>query len=283
MSKYVKLKDGTELPSIGQGTWLMGEDNSRRQDEIRALQLGLDLGLKVIDTAEMYGEGLSEQLVGEAIKGRRDEAFLVSKVYPHHAGYPAIIESCENSLKRLGTDTLDLYLLHWRGGVPLSETVEGMEKLKTEGKIKRWGISNFDTSDMDELWSIPDGQNAQTNQVLYHLGSRGIEFDLMPWQKEKRVPITAYSPIAHGGREREQLLENNVLKEVAADYGVTPLQLALAWTIRSGDVLSIPKAVQEQHVRQNAEALTIELSQEVLIKLDAAFSPPTSKRPLDII
>ncbi|MCM2677236.1 aldo/keto reductase [Alkalicoccobacillus plakortidis] len=283
MSKHVKLKDGTELPSIGQGTWLMGENISKKQDEIRALQLGLDLGLKVIDTAEMYGEGLSEQLVGEAIKGRRDEAFLVSKVYPHNAGFPSIIKSCENSLKRLETDAIDLYLLHWRGGVPLSETVEGMEKLKKDGKIKRWGISNFDTADMEELWALPDGENAQANQVLYHLGTRGIEFDLMPWQKQKQLPIMAYSPIAHGGRERERLLENSVIKEVATDYGVTPLQIALAWTVRSGDVLSIPKAVQAQHVRQNAEAMSIELSVETLKQLDAAFQPPKTKQPLDII
>ncbi|TSB47623.1 aldo/keto reductase [Alkalicoccobacillus porphyridii] len=283
MAMQVTLKDGTALPSIGQGTWYMGEDSSRKREEIKALQLGLDLGLEVIDTAEMYGEGLAEEVVGEAIKDRRDQAFLVSKVYPHNAGRPEIVTSCENSLKRLQTDYLDLYLLHWRGGVPLSETVEGLEVLKSEGKIKRWGISNFDVSDMEELWSLPSGDQAQLNQVLYHLGSRGIEYDLIPWQKENQVPVMAYSPIAHGGKERQRLLENKQLKEVAEEYGVTPLQMALAWTIRTGQVLSIPKAVQEQHVRQNAEAMAIELSQQALDQLDSAFPPPTSKQPLDII
>lgn len=188
------LPDGTTIPCLGQGTWYMGEKPKRKAEEIKALQLGIELGMKLIDTAEMYGNGDSERLVGEAIKGRRDDVFLVSKVYPHNSGMDKIKIACENSLKRLGTDHLDLYLLHWRGRVPLEETIEGMERLRKEGKILRWGVSNFDTDDMEELWNTPNGSNCSTNQVLYHLGSRGIDFDLLPWQRVHHMPIMAYSP-----------------------------------------------------------------------------------------
>lgn len=191
----VTLPDGTSLPSLGQGTWYMGENPQVRDKEIKALQLGVELGMTLIDTAEMYGNGDSERLVGEAIKGRRNEVFLVSKVYPHHAGLDMISKACENSLKRLGTDHLDLYLLHWRGHVPLEETIEGMEKLREEGKILRWGVSNFDTVDMEELWNTTNGKKCVTNQVLYHLGSRGIDFDLLPWQREHNMPIMASVPL----------------------------------------------------------------------------------------
>lgn len=261
----------------------MGEKPQEKAKEIKALQLGIELGMKVIDTAEMYGNGASERLVGEAIKGRRDDVFLVSKVYPHNAGLDKISIACENSLKRLGTDYLDLYLLHWRGRIPLEETIEGMEKLRKEGKILRWGVSNFDTDDMKELWNTTNGSNCATNQVLYHLGSRGIDFDLLPWHREHHVPIMAYSPLAQGGALRKQLLTDPIINEIAKKYNVKPLQIALAWTIRTNDVIAIPKAGQEQHVLENAEAAAIELTQEDLDRLDEAFPKPRKKVPLDII
>ncbi|KIL49417.1 aldo/keto reductase [Jeotgalibacillus soli] len=281
--RTVTLPDGTSLPSLGQGTWYMGEDSQARSKEIKALQFGIDLGMTLIDTAEMYGSGDSERLVGEAIKGRRDEVFLVSKVYPHNSGLDSIAIACENSLKRLGVEQLDLYLLHWRGGVPLEETIDGMEKLKREGKIARWGVSNFDTSDMKELWSTPNGENCAINQVLYHAGSRGIDFDLVPWQQEHRMPIMAYSPLAHNESSKKRLISDPIFNEIAQKYGVKPLQIALAWTIRSGQVIAIPKAVQEQHVFENAQAATIELSEEDLTRIDQAFPKPTRKMPLDIL
>ncbi|WP_199478477.1 aldo/keto reductase [Peribacillus saganii] len=281
--RVVPLPDGTTLPCLGQGTWYMGENPQERNKEIKALQLGLSLGMTLIDTAEMYGNGDSERLVGEAIKGRRDEVFIVSKVYPHHAGLDMISNACENSLKRLGTDRLDLYLLHWRGSVPLAETIEGMEKLREAGKILRWGVSNFDTVDMEELWNTTNGKNSMTNEVLYHLGSRGIDFDLLPWHREHNMPIMAYSPLAQGGSLRRQLLSDPTIQDIADKYNAQPLQIALAWTIRSNSVIAIPKAVQEEHVFANAEAAMIELVEEDLKRLDQVFPKPTRKMPLDII
>lgn len=281
--RKITLPDGTRLPAIGQGTWTIGDDPSLKEQEIAALQQGLELGMTVIDTAEMYGEGKSERLVGEAIRGKREQVFLVSKVYPQNAGLSRIKKACENSLKRLGTDSLDLYLLHWRGRTPLAEVVEGMEQLKTEGKIKRWGVSNFDTADMEELWSVPNGQNCATNQVLYHLGSRGIEWDLVDWHKEHGVPIMAYSPLAQGGSLRRELMTNDALKAIADTRRATPLQIALAWTVRSGNVLSIPKAGQAAHVIANAQAAAITFTQEELDRLDKAFPGPGHKTPLDVI
>ncbi|MGD6944511.1 aldo/keto reductase [Cytobacillus gottheilii] len=283
MSKTITLPDGTSLPSVGQGTWYMGEKPQMKSKEVKALQLGIELGMNVIDTAEMYAEGEAELVVGEALKGRRDAVFLVSKVYPHHAGLNSIERACENSLKRLGTDHLDLYLLHWRGSVPLAETIEGMEKLKKDGKIARWGVSNFDTADMKELWSTENGQNCMTNQVLYHLGSRGIDYDLVPWQHEHNMPIMAYSPLAQGGSLRQQLLTDPAIKEIAEKYNAEPLQIALAWTIRADNCLAIPKAVQEEHVRANAAAAGITLTDDDLQKLGEVFPKPTRKMPLDII
>ena len=281
--RTVALPDGKRLPAIGQGTWNVGDVPSQKEQEISALRLGIELGMTLIDTAEMYGEGKSEQLVGEAIKGKRDQVFLVSKVYPHNAGRKDVLRACEKSLKRLGTDTLDLYLLHWRGRIPLAETVEGMEQLKKEGKIKRWGVSNFDVDDMEELMRVPDGKNCTVNQVLYHLGSRGIEFELLPWHAEHGIPIMAYSPLAQGGSLRKELITNQVLKEIADAHNASPLQTALAWTIRSGHVISIPKAGQSHHVTANAEAAAIRLTEDELRQLDAAFPPPNHKSPLDVI
>jgi diketogulonate reductase-like aldo/keto reductase len=281
--RVVTLPDSASIPCLGQGTWFMGEGLQPWEKEKEALQLGLELGMKLIDTAEMYGDGESERLVGEAIQGKRDDVFLVSKVYPHNAGLNMITTACENSLKRLGTDRLDLYLLHWRGSIPLEETIEGMEKLKREGKILRWGVSNFDTNDMKELWNTPNGKNCATNQVLYHLGSRGIDFDLLPWQQEHGVPIMAYSPLAKGGAIKRQLINDPIMKELAQKYEATPLQIALAWTIRTDQVLSIPKAVQDKHVIENAEAAKIELTTGDLNKLDEIFPKPNRKLPLDIL
>lgn len=283
MNRTITLPDGTSLPCVGQGTWYMGENPQMKEKEVRALQLGLELGMNVIDTAEMYGNGGAELVVGEALKGRRDDVFLVSKVNPHNAGLDQIEIACENNLKRLGTDYLDLYLLHWRGSVPLVETIEGMEKLRRDGKIARWGVSNFDTADMKELLNSENGKNCMTNQVLYHLGSRGIDYDLVPWQNEHHMPFMAYSPLAQGGSLRTQLLTDPAIKEIAEKYDAQPLQIALAWTIRAGNCLAIPKAIQEEHVRANAEAAAIRLSDEDLTKLDGVFPQPTRKMPLDII
>ncbi|WP_274655415.1 aldo/keto reductase [Paenibacillus humicola] len=272
-----------ELPAIGQGTWRIGDDPSRRKQEIAAIRLGIELGMTVIDTAEMYGEGLSESLIGEAVAGVRDKTFLVSKVYPHNAGRGRITRSCEHSLRRLGTDRLDLYLLHWRGSIPLSETAEEMERLVEAGKILRWGVSNLDTADMKELTGTAAGSRCAVNQVLYHLGSRGIEVDLLPWQLERGIPVMAYSPLAQAGALRKGLLTDGTVREVAQKHGVQPLQVLLAWSVRSGSVLALPKASTAEHVKQNAAAFELELTEADLKALDAAFPRPARKVPLDII
>ncbi|WJM09398.1 aldo/keto reductase [Paenibacillus sp. FSL k6-2145] len=282
-TRTVMLPDGTALPAIGQGTWYMGEKQSSQEEEVRALRSGIELGMTVIDTAEMYAEGGAEVVTGKAISGLRDEVFLVSKVYPHHADRKQMITACERSLKRLGTDRLDLYLLHWRGGVPLEETVQALEQLKQSGKILRWGVSNLDTRDMQELWSLPEGSQCMVNQVLYHAVSRGIEHDLLPWMRERSVPVMAYCPLAQGGRLRSELLEHPVIQKIAQDRGVTTSQIALAWVIRDGDVMAIPKAVQLNHVADNAAAVNIVLTPEELTRLDEAFPAPKGKVPLDIV
>ncbi|WNQ12241.1 aldo/keto reductase [Paenibacillus aurantius] len=279
----VELPDGTRVPRLGQGTWNMGDNPAAAQEEIRTLRLGVELGMNLIDTAEMYGEGLSESLVGEAIEGIRDEVFLVSKVYPHNAGRGRIARSCEDSLRRLKTDRLDLYLLHWRGSVPLGETIEGMEKLVKEGKILRWGVSNLDQADMEELLGLPGGTRCATDQVLYHLGSRGIEYDLLPWMREHRLPAMAYSPLAQAGSLRKGLVTHPAVREIADRHGVSPFSVMLAWCIRGGDVIAIPKASTERHVLENARAAALSLTEEEQRKLDEAFPPPTRKKPLDII
>ncbi|WP_424768493.1 aldo/keto reductase [Paenibacillus sp. sgz302251] len=281
--RKVKLPDGMELPRLGQGTWYIGDDPAKKADEIRTLRLGVELGMSLIDTAEMYGEGRSEDRVGEAIQGIRDDVFLVSKVYPHNAGLERIVRSCDASLKRLRTDYLDLYLLHWRGSVPLSETIEGMERLVASGKIKRWGVSNFDKPDMKELTSLAAGTHCAVNQVLYHLGSRGIEYDLLPWLSERHIPVMAYSPMAQAGSLRQGLTHNEAVIDIADSHGVTPLQLMLAWTIRHENVIAIPKASTEEHVLQNAATALIELSEEDLRRLDEVYPKPSRKVPLDMI
>nr|WP_046472475.1 aldo/keto reductase [Allosalinactinospora lopnorensis] len=281
--RTASMGSGIRVPVIGQGTWHMGEHPAQRAAEVRALRLGLDRGMTLIDTAEMYGEGGAETVVGEAIAGHRDEVVLVSKVYPHNAGRKKAKTACERSLRRLGTDHLDVYLLHWRGSVPLSETVTAMEELRREGKIREWGVSNLDTGDMRELWELPDGRNCVTDQVLYHAGSRGIEHDLLPWCREHELPVMAYCPLAQGGRISRDLLGHPVMRRIADEHGATPAQVALAWAVRDGDVIAIPKATQEAHVRENAAALEVVLTPGELAELDTAFPPPDGKRRLDIM
>ncbi|MGQ0663611.1 MAG: aldo/keto reductase [Pseudomonadota bacterium] len=275
--KTVKLPSGERVPALGQGTWKMGERARGRAVEAAALQLGLDLGLTLIDTAEMYGEGQAEEVVGEAIKGRRDEVFVVSKVYPHNAGRRAAALACERSLKRLGTDRIDLYLLHWRGLVPLKETIAAFQDLKRAGKIRHFGVSNFDVGAMEEMWSYAGGRESATDQVLYNLGRRGVEFDLIPWCRKQAVPVMAYTPLEPG-----RLAGNAHLKAVAKRLGVEPLQVALAWLLAQPGVIAIPKASEPAHVRLNRAAADLKLSGEDMAELDRAFPPPRSTRPLDI-
>lgn len=273
----LRLPDGTEVPTLGQGTWHMGERGARRREEAAALRLGLDLGMTLIDTAEMYGEGGAEEVVAEAIAGRREEVFLVSKVYPHNAGGRKLEAACERSLKRLRVEALDLYLLHWRGSIPLAETVEGFERLRAAGKIRRWGVSNLDVDDLEELG--PALADCAANQVLYNLENRGIEYDLLPFCRQRGMPVMAYTPVGQGGA----LLRNRALAAVAARHGATPAQVAIAWTLRGPGVISIPKAADPEHLRQNARAREIVLTEQDQAELDAAFPPPKRKRPLAML
>ena len=266
---------GTQVPVIGQGTWHMGEDPSQRRAEVSALREGVDRGMWLIDSAEMYGEGGAEEVVGEAIEGMRDRVFLVSKVYPHNANRSGVVEACERSLKRLNTEVIDLYLLHWRGGYPLAETVAGFELLREQGKITRWGVSNFDVDDLEELADPA----CATNQVLYNPRSRGIEFDLLPWQQQHQLPLMAYSPVGQGG----ELLHHPALREIAERHNAAPAQVALAWSLREPGVIAIPKAVNIDHIRQNAEAAAIKLGQDDLDLIDSAFPPPGRKQTLSMI
>lgn len=282
--KELQLPNGNTMPGLGLGTWYMGEDKALEAQEIDSLQTGIELGMHLIDTAEMYGEGKSEQLIGKAIRRYdRSKLFLVSKVYPHNAGRKRIFHSCDSSLKRLNTDYLDLYLLHWRGAIPLKETVECMEELVALKKIRQWGVSNFDLDDMEELWSIPGGKNCVTNQVLYHLGSRGIEYALLPWMREHHMPVMAYSPLAQGGTLKMQLITNPVVLELAKKYQATPLQLLLSFVLHQEGVLAIPKASHPTHTKENAEAAKIILSVEDQQLLDAQFPAPKHKTYLDMI
>jgi diketogulonate reductase-like aldo/keto reductase len=276
--RTTQLPSDEEVPVLGQGTWHMGEDRRRRADEIAALRLGLDLGMALIDTAEMYGDGAAEALVGEAIAGRRDEVFLVSKVLPHHATAQGTIVACEASLRRLGTDHLDLYLLHWRGPLSLAGTLIGFETLVRSGKIRYWGVSNFDVTDMMELVNLPHGPDVATDQVLYNLIRRGIEWDLLLWCQMRRIPIMAYTPIEQG-----RLLRHPVLVAVAARRGATPAQVALAWVLRQDLVIAIPKAGTPEHVRENRAALDIHLTSEDLAELNRAFPPPREKQPIEML
>ena len=268
--RHVTLPNGATVSAIGQGTWKMGEGQRSARDEVAALKLGIDLGMTLIDTAEMYGDGTSEEVVGQAIAGQRDRVFLVTKVYPHNASRTGVPAACGRSLKRLGTEVTDLYLLHWRGGVKLAETVAAFEALKAAGKIRAWGVSNLDPDDMTELLSVKDGPACAVNQVLYSPEHRGIEFDLLPWLGQKNIPVMAYSPVGQGGR----LLRHPALAAVARRHDATPAQIAIAWGLRHPHVISIPKAGDLAHVRANAAAVDIRLTAEDLTEIDAAYAPP---------
>ena len=273
----VSLPEGESVPALGQGTWKMGEERGRRTQEIAALRAGIGLGMTLIDTAEMYGEGRTEELVGEAVAGLRDEVFIVSKAYPQNAGKQRLRAACERSLRRLRTDRIDLYLLHWRGEVPLSETVEAFKALRRAGKIRHWGVSNFDTEDMRELLAA-GGERCATNQILYNLAKRGVEFDLLPSMAERHMPAMAYSPIEQG-----RLPASGVLATLAREHGVCAPQIALAWLLRRKDLLVIPKASSIEHLRQNHQALAIALSPEDLRAIDREFPPPRRKTPLEML
>ena len=269
---------GVSVPALGQGTWNVGDDPAWRDEEIATIRRGIDLGLTLIDTAEMYGDGRSESLVGEAIAGRRDEVFLVSKVYPHNASRRAMARSCEASLRRLGVETLDLYLLHWPGAVPLAETVEAFEALQRAGKIRHWGVSNFDRDAMEQLARVPGGEAAQTDQVLYHLGERGIEWDLRPWLRARALPVMAYSPFDQG-----RLLRQRGLVTFAREHGMTPAQVALAWLLAQDGVIAIPKTGRRARLEENAGALAHRLSREPLQELDRLFPPPDGPTALAML
>ncbi|MFP5078229.1 aldo/keto reductase [Rhizobium sp. YIM 134829] len=274
----VTFPNGRTVPALGQGTWRMGEAGADRAAEIRSLNFGLDLGLSLIDTAEMYANGGSEEVVGEAIATRRAEAFLVSKVLPSNASRDKTIRACENSLRRLKVDQIDLYLLHWRGNHPLEDTVAAFEQLKTDGKIAAWGVSNFDLEDMEELADLPAGGNVATDQVLYNLSRRGIEYDLLPSAAERSLPIMAYSPLDEG-----RLLSHPTLATIGDELGATPAQVALAFVLSRPGVIAIPKTGSRDRVKENHAALSLTLTPAHHAALDAAFPPPTTKRPLEMI
>lgn len=276
--KTIRLPSGQVIPALGLGTWRMGEDARQRQTEIMALQQGLDLGMTLIDTAEMYGEGGAEEVIAEAIVNRRSQVFLVSKVYPHNASRRSAVAACERSLKRLQTDYLDLYLLHWRGSLPLAETLEAFQQLQQAGKIRDYGVSNFDLDDMEEAMSLAGGDAIATNQVLYNLMRRGVEWDLLPWCRQHNLPIMAYSPVEQG-----RLLKQPALRTIAQQRNVTPAQIAIAWLLHQQDVIVIPKASSITHVEQNRGAADLQLTTDELEALDVAFPPPAKPTPLEML
>ena len=276
--KTVALPSGEIVPALGQGTWFMGDKRNRRDEEIATLQLGLDLGLRLIDTAEMYGEGMAEELVGKAIAGRRDKAFVVSKVYPHNASRKGAVAACERSLSRLGTDRIDLYLLHWRGNIAFAETIEAFMALQKAGKIRHYGVSNLDLADMQEWFSVPGGERVATNQLLYNLTRRGIEWDLLPWLRSKQIPVMAYSPI-----EQARLLRKPELIKFAKRHDMTPAQVALAWLIAPGDIIAIPKTGHRERLKENFGAIEHELTPAQRAELDRLFPPPRAAVPLEML
>ena len=275
--KTVVLPAGERVPVFGLGTWKLG-DPEAHDEELATLRLGLELGVTLIDTAEMYGDGLAEQLVGEAIARRRDEVFVVTKVYPHNATRKGVPAACERSLRRLRTERIDLYLLHWRGSVPLAETMEAFTKLQREGKIRYYGVSNLDLADMQELESVTGGREIQTNQLLYNLVRRGIESDLLPWLRKRHIPVMAYSPI-----EQAELVRNRKLIDFAQREGMTPAQAALAWLLAKDDVIVIPKTGRRDRLRENLGALDHKLTPAQLAELDRLFPPPSGPQPLEML
>ncbi|MCW2974871.1 MAG: oxidoreductase [Actinomycetia bacterium] len=276
--RSTRLPSGELIPVLGQGTWGMGENAAERAEELRTLRLGLDLGMTLVDTAEMYGDGAAEELVAEAIAGRRDEVFLVSKVLPANATRNGTIEACERTLERLQTDRLDMYLLHWRGRLPLEGTIRAFGELLEAGKIRHWGVSNFDAVDLAEVVTIVGGEAVQTDQVLYNLAHRGVELELLPWCRDWGIPVMAYSPINRG-----RLVGNDVVVEIAEKHDATPAQIALAWVLRHDDICAIPKASIHEHVRENRRALDLQLDNEDLKLLDEEFPPPAEPPPLEMI
>ncbi|HMD63766.1 MAG TPA: aldo/keto reductase [Stellaceae bacterium] len=276
--RFVTLRSGEPVPALGQGTWHMGENRRRAAEEAAALRLGIDLGMTLIDTAEMYGSGGAEEVVARAADGIRDGLFIVSKVYPHNASSAGVVAACERSLKRLATDRIDLYLLHWRGSMPLAETLEGFQRLERDGKIRHHGVSNFDRADMAEWEALQGGGTVAADQVLYNLGRRGPEWDLVPWCREHQVAITAYTPLGTGG-----MLANAALGEIARRRGATPAQIALAWLLRQEGTIVIPKASRPEHVRENRGALDVSLTEEDLTALDRAFPPPRGQSSLGML
>jgi diketogulonate reductase-like aldo/keto reductase len=275
--KTVILPSGETVPALGMGTWRLGEKRSSRAGEIATLRLGLDLGATLIDTAEMYGDGLAEELVAEAMEGRRDEVFLVTKVYPHNASRRGLPTACERSLRRLETDRIDLYLLHWRGEVPLAETLEAFVALREAGKIRHYGVSNLDLADVRELWSVPGGPAVATDQLLYNLARRGIEWDLLPWLRERQAPIMAYSPLEEG-----KLVRNRKLASFAHRHSMTPAQAALAWLLANDDVIVIPKTGRHDRLKENFGALDHPLTAAQRAELDSLFPPARGSRPLEM-
>lgn len=276
--RQTKLPSGEEVPVLGQGTWGFGEHPARRQDEIDALRFGIDIGMKLIDTAEMYGDGAAEELIGKAIEGRREQTFIVDKVLPQNATRKGTVEACERSLRRLATDRIDLYLLHWRGAVPLAQTLAGFDDLLRAGKIRYWGVSNFDVADVEEVAGLAGGSALASNQVLYNLVRRGIEYDLMPCCEQRNIPLMAYSPLEQG-----RLMGEPELQRIADEHSTTPAVIALAWVLRKEGLIAVPKASTRGHVEQNRIALDIPLTRDELAALDRAFPPPDHKVPLEMI
>jgi diketogulonate reductase-like aldo/keto reductase len=276
--RSVTLHDGERVPALGQGTWHMGEDRRRAAEEAASIRLGIDLGMTLIDTAEMYGSGGAEEVIARAAKGIRDNLFIVSKVYPHNGSRTGVVAACERSLKRLATDRIDLYLLHWRGSVPLAETLEGFQRLERDGKIRYHGVSNFDRADMAEWAALQGGDTVAANQVLYNLSRRGPEWDLVPWCREHRVAIMAYTPLGQG-----RMLGTPVLAEIGRRRNATAAQIALAWLLHQEETIVIPKASRAEHVRENQGALDVALTEEDLAALDRAFPPPGGKTRLGML
>jgi diketogulonate reductase-like aldo/keto reductase len=276
--RKTKFPSGEEVPVLGQGTWGLGEHSANRENEIDALRFGIDSGMTLIDTAEMYGDGAAEELIGEALEGRREQTFIVDKVLPQNATRKGTVQACERSLRRLKTDRIDLYLLHWRGAAPLAETLAGFDDLLRAGKIRYWGVSNFDVPDMEEVAGLGGGAALATNQVLYNLMRRGIEYDLMPWCEQRNIPIMAYSPLEQG-----RLMRDPDIRRIADEHSATPTQIALAWVLRKEGLIAVPKASTPGHVKQNRSALDIHLTPDQLAALDRAFPPPDHKMPLEMI
>ena len=276
--KTIQLKSGQAIPTLGMGTWRMGENSQYFEDEVNALRHGLDLGFSLIDTAEMYGEGGAEEVIAKAIEGRRQSVFLVSKVYPHNASREGAIAACNRSLKRLNTDYIDLYLLHWRGAYPLSETLKAFQQLKQQGKIRDYGVSNFDTDDMEEALKTNGGEAIVTNQVLYNLSRRGIEYNLLPWSTNHQITIMAYSPVEQG-----RILKNSALQKIAKESAVSTAQIAIAWLLHRPNVIVIPKSSRPEHIEQNYAAQEIALSPQEIETLEAAFPAPSRSIPLQML